>query len=738
MSAATEIDLRPDLDAAIDFLVHLRPGGPWQLGSIAEGEKRLRLVTFVDLDLMAALIRRAQERAANIYYLLNPARAGVKTTPKKEEVEKLAGLHADVDLILGMLATTANIDVLIEKAMAMEPPPTYAVMTGGGVQPVWLFDAALPASDQVKVETTNEAIARHLGADKCHNVNRWLRLPGTINFPDATKRARGRVPVLAYLISADWSRTWSYARDAVPHLPFDPTPTPTPTPIPLPDDLGSLPVGIIKRIKKPNYADYGGDRSRAVFSVSCTLVRRGWTDEAIAAVLLDPNNGISEHVRDQSNPAEYAQRQAQKARKEIGADWVRTEKGGIDPRSRRNVDRAVAAMEVRLRYDEFALRLSAEEPGRGVRFLDDAAVNHLRFAIDERFGWRPDERFFFQYAEEIARERGAFHPVHEYLDGLVWDGEERLDYWLTTYLGVEHNELTRAIGRLWLVGAVRRIRQPGCKFDQMLVLMGEKQGTGKSTVLLVLAVKPEWFTDSVSFTTSGKEMIEQLQGKWIVEFPELKGMRDNRIDKIKAQLSRQVDRGRPAYGRLPIEAPRQCILSGTCNSLEPLVDRTGNRRFWCVAVGEIKIEELRRDVDQLWAEASAAEREIVGDIRLDPSLWPKAEQLAEEHTQSDAWADLLDDELGDIKGKIAPNDVWIILRVPEERRHDQKLVERRGEALREVGFERKQARINGKVRWAYLRGDESERQRQIDVTIDPVTNKVTVMLRPASADKTPF
>jgi hypothetical protein len=733
VSAAAD-EPRPDTDAAVDFLRHFRPDGPWLLGSLVEGDAKLRAITFADLGLVRAWIEREQAKAANIYYMPHLARPGVTTTPLKSEIEWLVALYADLDLPKGEAPSAEAFARLLARARALAPPPTCVIFSGGGLQLVWILVEALAGAGNIeRVERANVAIAAELKSDAVQNVNRWLRLPGTVNYPNAAKRARGRVPALAYVVEADWSRRWSFDRDEVP--------TPAAAAEGGGRNIGDLPAKLQKLIIKPDYANYGGDRSRAVWSVCCQLVRRGWDDGAIAAVLVDSANGISQHVREQNKAQEYALKQARNAREAVGSDWDYSPRdGGIDTASRRNIDRALAEMRVALRYDEFALRMTVEEPGRAARFMDDAAVNHLRFVIDEKFDWLPQERLFQQYAEEIARERGSFHPVRDYLDGLAWDGKLRLNGWLTKYLGVADSDLTRAQGVLTLVGAVRRVRRPGCKFDEMLVLMGEKQGKGKSTALSILAVRDEWFTDSVSFTTGGKEMIEQLQGKWIVEFAELKGMRDNRVDKIKVQLSRRADRGRPAYGHFSIEAPRQCVFCGTTNSLQPLVDRTGNRRFWCVAVGDkIDLEGLARDRDQLWAEAAEAERNMRGDVRLDPALWDEAEEVAEDHTQPDAWAEVLSEAIGDRNGKIASSDVWVILGVPVERQRMQDNIVARGDAMRTLGFEHSRLRLDkGKASYVYLRGNAFERlMNRIYAYRDAVTGAVTVSYSPKSAEFEP-
>jgi predicted P-loop ATPase len=197
------------------------------------------------------------------------------------------------------------------------------------------------------------------------------------------------------------------------------------------------------------------------------------------------------------------------------------------------------------------------------------------------------------------------------------------------YGGGEDTEYIRAVSALMLIAAVRRVRSPGCKFDEMVVIEQETQGTEKFTMLATLAGCEDWFLDDLPLNIHGKEVIESLRGRWIVEAAELSGMRRADIEHLKSFLSRQIDRARMAFGHFVLEVPRQCIIVGTTNVVEYLKDTSGNRRFWPVRIQQFKIAALRHVRDQLWAEAAA--REAAGaSIRLDPKLWPKA---AEEQEQ---------------------------------------------------------------------------------------------------------
>ncbi len=201
----------------------------------------------------------------------------------------------------------------------------------------------------------------------------------------------------------------------------------------------------------------------------------------------------------------------------------------------------------------------------------------------------------------------GFHQVRDYLSGLVWDGEPRLDNLLIDYLGAPDTPYTQAVTRKTLVAAVKRIFEPGCKFDNMLVLQG-KQGLGKSQLFHKLAGK--WFSDSLSMNDmTDKTAPEKLQGFWIMEIAELQGMKKSDVEIVKGFLTRQDDAYRNAYGEMVESHLRQCIVVGTTNAENGFLrDATGNRRFWPVTVslkpGAKTPWDLTQEiVDQIWAEA---------------------------------------------------------------------------------------------------------------------------------------
>lgn len=238
---------------------------------------------------------------------------------------------------------------------------------------------------------------------------------------------------------------------------------------------------------------------------------------------------------------------------------------------------------------------------RAVRWTNADEAN-LRVYLEEHYGLTGKDRI--KDARTAVVTRRSTHPVREYLSALQWDGVPRLDTLIIDYLGAEDNELTRLMTRKHFTAAVKRIMQPGCKYDYCLIVAGP-EGIGKSTLFSVMG--GEWFSDSL-VTMEGTKGMEQARGGWIIELPELGSIKRSDVEQVKAYISRQCDAYRPAYGAVVEEHPRQCVFCGTTNETNFLKGDTGNRRFWVIKVdGNRKAECTRGQLaqlrDQIWAEA---------------------------------------------------------------------------------------------------------------------------------------
>lgn len=217
--------------------------------------------------------------------------------------------------------------------------------------------------------------------------------------------------------------------------------------------------------------------------------------------------------------------------------------------------------------------------------------------------FEPNPQKVEQAVAALARKR-VVHPVREYLDALTWDGGRRIDTFLHVYFRTDDTPYTRSIGRMWLISACARAYKPGCKVDTMVVLESP-QGRKKSSGLRELVPNPEWFSDT-PVELDSKDRFQCLRKKWIYEIGELDSFRGKDSTRIKSFMSSPVDNYRASYGRGNKDYPRSCVMAGTTNDDAYLIDRTGNRRFWPAKChGTADVEGIRRDRDQIWAEAVA-------------------------------------------------------------------------------------------------------------------------------------
>jgi putative DNA primase/helicase len=306
----------------------------------------------------------------------------------------------------------------------------------------------------------------------------------------------------------------------------------------------------------------------------------------------------------------------------------------------------------------------------------------------------------------VCGDEHVYHPIREWLSGLVWDGAPRLAELLGGYLGAASGgeggpsaALLSTLGRCFLISCVARVMAPGCKVDTTLILVG-KQGAKKSTACRILA--NGWFSDTL-LDLHTKDLYESIQGVWLYELAELDAFNRGDWAKVKAILSSPDDRWRRPYGKSVQARPRQCVFLGTTNQDHFLGDSTGSRRFWPVRVGIVDTMRLARDATQLWAEALALYRQGV-PWWLDPQsdlelagvsvdfaiVHPWASPIAD-WLRSNQWGEITTAELlaGPCKREIGS---WT--------RNDEAEV---GAVLRRMGFHGVRKRVGGERRWVWVR-----------------------------------
>lgn len=328
--------------------------------------------------------------------------------------------------------------------------------------------------------------------------------------------------------------------------------------------------------------------------------------------------------------------------------------------------------------------------------IDDEVLTELRFWLADEFNMRNkfgnliDAGTLQTVLHWYGRQK-KIDPLKDYLLGLEWDGEERLKNLFCRYFGSDNTELVQQIGIKWAVSCVARGLVGGAKVDTVLVLVG-KQGVKKSSALRALA-GADLFSDS-HLDIRSKEAYQLIHssGVWIWELAELQAIKTRDAENVKMFLSSQKDRYRPSYGRLPVTKDRRVIFTATTNEVSFLSDDE-NRRFWPIQVGDfIDLDGLRKDRDQLWAEAVT--------LYNNGSNWwldDKYNDDLKEHQSSfhieDPWEVACNKGLADTQDEgVTIAEVINILELPQRDRH-KGTVMRIAKILQKLGCTKKRSSI---------------------------------------------
>jgi predicted P-loop ATPase len=259
----------------------------------------------------------------------------------------------------------------------------------------------------------------------------------------------------------------------------------------------------------------------------------------------------------------------------------------------------------RVRYNLLKNAPEVHEDGT-IRSWEDADTSESRMYIEQTYNIH-DKNKHRDALLILFRER-QYHPIQEVVDLLQWDKEPRIESFLSKWMQAEDNDYTREVSRLIFAGGIHRLYSPGCKFDDVPVLIGTSQGEGKSTIVRWLAIHDSHYSEVTEI--EGQRGIEQLEGAWICEIAELLALtKAKEQEAVKSYITRQRDKYRKPWGENTSEYPRRCVFIGTTNNEQFLKDKTGNRRFYPVKVRSSGYwlydheQECREYILQCWAEA---------------------------------------------------------------------------------------------------------------------------------------
>ena len=273
--------------------------------------------------------------------------------------------------------------------------------------------------------------------------------------------------------------------------------------------------------------------------------------------------------------------------------------------------------------------------------ITDTDLDNIITYMETFYGLKLDKNI--ERAVRVIANENSYHPIREKLLSLKWDGVQRLPYALHHFLGVKKTLLATESLKVFMLGAIARVFNPGCKFEYMLCLVGG-QGAGKSTFLRFLAMDDSFFTDDIKRLDDDKAF-QHLQGHWIIEIPEMLAvLHAKMVEETKSFISRQCDNYRTPYDRYAKDRPRQCVFAGTSNKIEFLpMDKTGNRRFLPIEVNMDQAEchildnetESRAYIEQLWAEVMVIYKSGDYSLTLSRNLQKLLNSIQENYSPED-------------------------------------------------------------------------------------------------------
>lgn len=420
------------------------------------------------------------------------------------------------------------------------------------------------------------------------------------------------------------------------------------------DDSQSERFQLPQRIRK-------GERDDTLYRYGCSLRSRGYADDAIAALVKQANAQNCVKPLSNSEVIRIIKQACKRGPGHDGQGTYRGDTGGLGKfgggemtlatNSQGRVLQTTANMIAAIKcdgnlaghfwYDSIAFTRMVTCPlpwdeREGERAITDEDYTGLIAYLERSYNLTTKERII-DACQFVCKENER-NPIVEWLDSLIWDGKRRIGTLITSVLGADNNEYNREIERLFMLGAVSRAYDPGCKFDYMPVLVGP-QGIGKSRYVSLLAHIPAWYNDNFN-TIDGDAAVEKLRGLWIAEMAELLATKKTReVEAIKAFITSTKDIIRPKYARETVQRLRVCVFIGTTNDHDFLTDSTGNRRFLPVECNATECsewlfgDEVEPYIEQMWAEAVHVYKHDRPSLVLSRDLALAAQSLQEAHTE---------------------------------------------------------------------------------------------------------
>jgi hypothetical protein len=480
----------------------------------------------------------------------------------------------------------------------------------------------------------------------------------------------------------------------------------------------------------------GQDRSGLLHACGVSLYTLGFSDQEVYSILVNNRHSMGvalDHRHQDVDRArlylwrEHCQKAKPKAASAVASpdefDVVvgaasepmalppfKRDKNGSIYKTVENVTMAVRRADYCLMdigFDEFRDEIMCTPVGQQQwRPFADDDYTRLRITLEKR-GFKAVPRDLIRDVVLLVAKENRFDSAITWLSSLRWDGMQRIDNYLATYLGADDTPYSRAVSRYMWTALAGRVMQPGVKADMVPILVGE-QGTRKSTSVAAMAPGVEFFVE-VSLHEKDDNLSRLMRGRLVAEIGELRGLHTKELESIKAFITRTHENWVPKFFEFATQFPRRLLFVGTTNREEFLADETGNRRWLPVHIRMGDTQAIERDRDQLWAEA----REMFNQGGV---YYQAAQSMGvlvhEQHTIVDTWVDTISDWLdqADPLTGVVPRtrphlrlaEVLASALGFEDKHMDQRATKRAASVLKTIGYRRQKVREGGKAIWAFV------------------------------------
>ena len=508
----------------------------------------------------------------------------------------------------------------LEKIHTLTPSPSATVESGGGYHIYYFLDEAT-APDTI--ETINKRLANLVNADHCHDRARVLRLP--LSYHCKTEKL---IQLRFVTLTEDTHKasgllaTWPACEGEQPKIEYN-----TIKEIPKAQLSANLQDLLNEHQSLNDYYNglgkTGGDQSGSGYDYAFARealylgASVGEVCDAVACRIIGRNKRVRNDYVQNTVARAKASVDAYKTKKATIKEepdqytlerLAKYPKGNVKAgqyiKNRSNLaiilEHDDQYNEV-LRYNAFKNRIEYKEDS-----LHRKDIIAIALDIERRYGLSYGVDMLEDMAVFVAHQN-VYHPVRDYLMSLPAKESNALDDWMHKAFGVPNDDMHKAIGRAWAIGAVARIMSPGCFVKNMLILEGA-QDIGKSSALKILARHDAWYRDTPFDIKRGdaRDAYIKINSSWLYELPEMKSFDKVDANTVKAFISSTTDSYRGFWDKFDKDVPRQCVFIGTTNQKGILHDSTGNVRFWPVHVERVDFAWLEANVDAIWSAAVCA------------------------------------------------------------------------------------------------------------------------------------